>query len=327
MEPRSAWYSEALMLRRNHCSLWLKQQRNPRGMRLLDATKACSCRRYKPGRDGHVDLGACPAAPVSGSDTGFRRRCHDVGGQYVGAQLVGRRRHQNVVLNPVFAVVGGNTDACLTRLSINRGRQVRLVPIFLLAEAFNIEPSVPLINWFNVVTHGLIALAVAFTAYNIARLNRLPVVACGLLAVAVAFPILYPRGLVYFFSQVYCYTIAILLYAAVFILLESLSYTVESARDRKMLFSLQLLVIYAGIFRRLAVLYTVRILAAHSSDWRLLRPRRALVAAAIERPGADARQRFHALPGVAFPDPWLNGQHAGIGSLHLRACAGKCSIG
>ena len=122
------------------------------------------------------------------------------------------------------------------------------VPIFLLAEAFNIQPSVPLINWFNVVTHGLIALAVAFTAYNIARLNRLPVVACGLLAVAVAFPILYPRGLVYFFSQVYCYTIAILLYAAVFILLESLSYTVESARDRKMLFSLQLLVIYAAFF-------------------------------------------------------------------------------
>ncbi len=122
------------------------------------------------------------------------------------------------------------------------------VAIFLLAKVLSIEPSVPLINWFNVVTHGLIALAVAFAAYNIARLNRLPVVAGGLLAVAVAFPILYPRGLVYFFSQIYCVTTAILLYAAVFILLETLSYVVESARDRRMLFALQLFVIYAAFF-------------------------------------------------------------------------------
>jgi hypothetical protein len=122
------------------------------------------------------------------------------------------------------------------------------IPIYLLAELLNIEPSVPLINWYNVVTHGLIALAVAFTAFNIARVNRLHVVACGLIAIGVAFPILYPRGLVYFFSQVYCVTIAILLYAAVFILLESLSYVVKSPRDRKVLFAAQLLVIYLAFF-------------------------------------------------------------------------------
>jgi hypothetical protein len=122
------------------------------------------------------------------------------------------------------------------------------IPIFLLAEILNIEPSVPLINWFNVVTHGLIALAVAFTAFNIARLNKLHVAACGLIAVSVAFPILYPNGLVYFFSQIYCVTIAILVYAAAFILLESLSYVVESPRNRKILFALQLLVIYLAFF-------------------------------------------------------------------------------
>src|SRR5882724_12629867 len=63
------------------------------------------------------------------------------------------------------------------------------VPIYLLAEILNIEPSVPLINWFNVVNHGLIALAVAFTAFNIARLNKLHVIACGFIAVGVAFPV------------------------------------------------------------------------------------------------------------------------------------------
>jgi hypothetical protein len=122
------------------------------------------------------------------------------------------------------------------------------VPVFLLAELLDIEPSVPLINWINVVSHGMIALAVAFTGFNIARVNKLHVVACGLIAVGVAFPILYPRGLVYFFSQLYCVTIAILLYAAAFIWLESLSYAVKSARDRKILFAIQLLVIYLAFF-------------------------------------------------------------------------------
>ena len=122
------------------------------------------------------------------------------------------------------------------------------IPIFLLAKFLNVEPSVPLINWFNVVTHGLTALAAAFTAFNIARANKLHVVACGLLAIGVAFPILYPRGLVYFFSQIYDEPITILVYAAAFILLESLSYVVESPRDRKILFSIQLLIIYFAFF-------------------------------------------------------------------------------
>jgi hypothetical protein len=122
------------------------------------------------------------------------------------------------------------------------------IPIYLLAKVLDIEPSVPLINWYNVVNHGMIALAVAFTAFNIARANKLHVVACGLIAIGVAFPILYPRGLVYFFSQVYCVTIAILLYAGAFILLESLSYVVQSPRRRKVLFALQLLVIYLAFF-------------------------------------------------------------------------------
>jgi hypothetical protein len=122
------------------------------------------------------------------------------------------------------------------------------VPIFLLSKFLDIEPNVPLINWINVVNHGMIALAVAFTGFNIARVNKLHVVACGLIAIGVAFPILYPRGLVYFFSQIYDVTIAVLLYAAAFIWLESLSYTVKSSRDRKILFAVQLLVIYLAFF-------------------------------------------------------------------------------
>jgi hypothetical protein len=122
------------------------------------------------------------------------------------------------------------------------------VPVFLLAEVLNIEPSVPLINWFNTANHGLIALAVAFTAFNIARANKLHVVACGLMAIAVAFPISYPSGLIFFFSQIYDPVIAVLLYVAVFILLESLSYVVEDRRHRRVLYALQLLTIYLAFF-------------------------------------------------------------------------------
>jgi hypothetical protein len=122
------------------------------------------------------------------------------------------------------------------------------VPVFLLAEVLNIEPSVPLINWFNVANHGLIALAVAFTAFNIARANKLHVVACGLMAIAVAIPISYSSGLIFFFSQIYEPVIAVLLYVAVFILLESLSYVVEDRRHRRVLYALQLLTIYLAFF-------------------------------------------------------------------------------
>jgi hypothetical protein len=89
---------------------------------------------------------------------------------------------------------------------------------------------------------------VAFTAFNIARLNKLDIVACGFIAVGVAFPVLYPHGLVFFFSQLYCVTIAVLMYAAAFILLESFSYVVESPRQRNILFAIQLLVIYFAFF-------------------------------------------------------------------------------
>ena len=122
------------------------------------------------------------------------------------------------------------------------------IPIYLLALLLGIEPNVPLVNWFNAFNHGIIAMAMAFTAFNIARASKLHVVACGLIAVGVAFPVLYPRGPVFFFSQIYDFTTAVLSYLAAFFLLESLSYVVKSPRDRKLLFAVQLLVIYLAFF-------------------------------------------------------------------------------
>lgn len=122
------------------------------------------------------------------------------------------------------------------------------LPIYALAKLFGSEPSVPLINWFNVVTHGLIALAIAFTGFHIARLNRIGLVASTIIAAGLSFPVLYPRGLVYIFSQLYCVTTHILVYAAAFILLEAVSYRTKTTEERRLVLLAQLAVIYFAFF-------------------------------------------------------------------------------
>jgi hypothetical protein len=122
------------------------------------------------------------------------------------------------------------------------------IPIYLLSEALGEEVSVPLINWYNTVTHGFIALAVAFIGFSLARLNKINLIASTLIAIAAAPPILFPRGLVYFFSQIYCVTTSILLFVAIFIMLDALSYVTASRHNRRVLFVLQLLIIYFAFF-------------------------------------------------------------------------------
>jgi hypothetical protein len=122
------------------------------------------------------------------------------------------------------------------------------VPIYFLAKLFAIEPSVPLVNWFNVVMNGVIALAVAFATYNIARLARVGPVVAGFIAVGATVPTLRPPGIVYIFSQVYDVVTAVLPYCAIFILLEVLSYRATSRRDRNIFLTLQLVIIYLAFF-------------------------------------------------------------------------------
>jgi hypothetical protein len=122
------------------------------------------------------------------------------------------------------------------------------VPIYLVALLLGIEPSVPMVNWINTCEHGLIALMAGFIAFNIALTNRIGKVSGGLIAVAVSFPILLSRGPLYVFSQVYDVTNAVLIYTTAFILLETLFYSAQSARDRWVITALQLVTIYLAFF-------------------------------------------------------------------------------
>ena len=122
------------------------------------------------------------------------------------------------------------------------------VPIYLTALLLGIEPSIPMVNWINTCEHGLVALAAAFIAFNLALMNRLGKVASGLIAVGVCLPILLSRGPIYVFSQVYDVTSAVLIYTTAFLMLETLFYSVQSARDKRIITALQLFTISIAFF-------------------------------------------------------------------------------
>ena len=79
-------------------------------------------------------------------------------------------------------------------------------------------------------------------------MNRLSKVSSGLIAVGVTFPILFSRGPIYVFSQIYDVTNAVLIYTTAFIMLEALFYSVQSVRDKWIITALQLVVIFIAFF-------------------------------------------------------------------------------
>jgi len=122
------------------------------------------------------------------------------------------------------------------------------VPIYVVAKFLGVEPTVPLVNWINTITHGLIALATAFAVFNLALFNRLESVSSAVLAVGVAFPLLLSRGLIYVFSQVYDVVTAVLVYTAIFILLEVLYYAARTANEQRIISAIQLVTIFLAFF-------------------------------------------------------------------------------
>jgi hypothetical protein len=120
------------------------------------------------------------------------------------------------------------------------------VPIYVTAKLLGIEPSIPMANWINTAMQGLVALAIAFIAFNVALLNRLGSLSSGVIAVAATFAILLSSGLIYIFSQIYEVVICVLIYVAAFILLEVLFYRAQSGREKRIITRIQLVVIFAA---------------------------------------------------------------------------------
>jgi len=119
-----------------------------------------------------------------------------------------------------------------------------IAPIYLVASLLGREPDVPMVNWINFTSFGLLTLAVSFTAYHIARLNRLSLNISATIAVIVAIPILFSPGMNYFFSQIYCTTTHVLPHLSVFLLLEAVFLRAQSGQQRRLILIGQTAVIF-----------------------------------------------------------------------------------
>lgn len=107
-----------------------------------------------------------------------------------------------------------------------------VLPIYLWSILIGVEPSATLVNWINTVNHGVVALAVAFAAYNLCAINKLNRVSSSLIAIATTFPVLLPRGLAYTFGQLYCVTTAIFPFLAVCVFLETVFLRATTKKQR-----------------------------------------------------------------------------------------------
>ena len=106
-------------------------------------------------------------------------------------------------------------------------------PVYFSALALGQEPSVALVNWINVIGHGLTALFVSITAYLLCRFCGWRKFASVLVSCAVPFVALLQRGPLYFFSQIYTMDPHVLVYVSAFVCLECLYHYNESPRVRR----------------------------------------------------------------------------------------------
>ena len=85
----------------------------------------------------------------------------------------GGTRARGICCSPPARAAFHKTPTMGLRGTYNSWPPGAFVIVYLAAKFFGIQPSVPLVNWINVTMHGLIALAAAFTVFNLALMNRL----------------------------------------------------------------------------------------------------------------------------------------------------------
>ena len=127
----------------------------------------------------------------------------------------------NIGFATPFSPLSVETPTLESRLLYQSWPPGSVVPIYLLSVITGLEPSAEMINWLNTVNHGVVAMGVAFAAYNLCMTNAMGRISSGLLAVGTSFVVLLPRGLAYTFGQLYCVTVAIFPYLAIALLLET----------------------------------------------------------------------------------------------------------
>ena len=123
-----------------------------------------------------------------------------------------------------------------------------VLPIYLLALLTKTEPNITMVNWLNVGCHGLIALFLSLSAYFAAKILRRPKIERVALAIMVGCIVLFPRGLVFFFSQVYAFDTFIVVFYALLMFVAMLELHAPDRRSAERYYYLQIAIFVCGLF-------------------------------------------------------------------------------
>jgi len=120
--------------------------------------------------------------------------------------------------------------------------------LYLVAKLTHTEPNITMINWLNVAGHGLIALFLAMSGYVAAGILRRPAIERVAIAILAACLVLFPRGPVFFFSQVYTFDTHIVVFYALLVFVATLEVAAVSRAAATWCYVAELVILVCGLF-------------------------------------------------------------------------------
>lgn len=120
--------------------------------------------------------------------------------------------------------------------------------LYLVALLTRTEPNITMVNWLNVAGHGLIALFLALSGYVAAGILRRPAIERVALAILAACLVLFPRGPVFFFSQVYTFDTHIVVFYALLVFVVTLEVAAASRAAATWCYIAELAILVCGLF-------------------------------------------------------------------------------
>jgi hypothetical protein len=120
--------------------------------------------------------------------------------------------------------------------------------LYLVAKLTNTEPNITMVNWLNVAGHGAIALFLSLSGYVAAGILHRPAIERVALAIVAACLVLFPRGPVFFFSQVYTFDTHIVVFYALLVFAATLEVGAAGKASATRFYAAQLAILVIGLF-------------------------------------------------------------------------------
>ena len=123
-----------------------------------------------------------------------------------------------------------------------------VLSLYLVAKLTGTEPNITMVNWLNVAGHGLIALFLSLSAWLTANILRRPRIEGTALAILAGCLVLFPRGPVFFFSQIYAFDTHIVVFYALLIFVATLELNASDRMSARWYYYLEIVILICGLF-------------------------------------------------------------------------------